>query len=79
MITSGDVRGTNYNERDYLKEIDRLNRKVDNLRNIIKSCRKVEEENNKMIDALIQRNRYLENKLSEKSGSADVSFIIEIL
>lgn len=78
MITSRDAKNLNNNE-EYLNEINRLNRQIASLKRTIQSCRQVERENDKMIDALINRNKYLEQKLSERSKDSNVSVFIEIL
>ena len=78
MITSRDANNRNKNE-EYVNEINRLNRQIASLKRTIQSCRQVERENDKMIDALINRNKYLEQKLSERSKDSNVSVFIEIL
>lgn len=78
MITSRDANNRNNNE-EYVNEINRLNRQIASLKRTIQSCRQVERENDKMIDALINRNKYLEQKLSERSKDSNVSVFIEIL
>ena len=78
MITSRDAKNLNNNE-EYLNEINRLNRQIASLKRTIQSCRQVERENDKMIDALIRRNKYLEQKLSERCKYSNVSVFIEIL
>ena len=77
MITSRDA--NNRNNEEYVNEINRLNRQIASLKRTIQSCRQVERENDKMIDALINRNKYLEQKLSERSKDSNVSVFIEIL
>ena len=76
MITSRDAKNLNNNE-EYLNEINRLNRQIASLKRTIQSCRQVERENNKMIDALISRNKYLEQKLSESSTDSSVYVLIK--
>ena len=76
MITSGYAKNRNNNE-EYLNEINRLNRHIASLKRTIQSCRQVERENDKMIDALISRNKYLEQKLSESSTDSSVSVFIK--
>lgn len=78
MITSRDANNRNNNE-EYVNEINGLNRQIASLKRTIQSCRQVERENDKMIDALINRNKYLEQKLSERSKDSNVSVFIEIL
>lgn len=78
MITSRDANNRNNNE-EYVNEINRLNRQIASLKRTIQSCRQVERENDKIIDALINRNKYLEQKLSERSKDSNVSVFIEIL
>lgn len=78
MITSRDANNRNNNE-EYVNEINRLNRQIASLKRTIQSCRQVERENDKMIDALINRNKYLEQKLSERFKDSNVSVFIEIL
>ena len=78
MITSRDANNRNNNE-EYVNEINRLNRQIASLKRTIQSCRQVERENDKMIDALIRRNKYLEQKLSERCKDSNVSVFIEIL
>ena len=55
MITSRDANNRNNNE-EYVNEINRLNRQIASLKRTIQSCRQVERENDKMIDALISSN-----------------------
>ena len=78
MITSRDAKNLNNNE-EYLNEINRLNRQIASLKRTIQSCRQVERENDKMIDALISRNKYLEQKLSESSKDSSVYVCIKML
>ena len=78
MITSGHDKNRNNNE-EYLNEINRLNRQIASLKRTIQSCRQVERENDKMIDALISRNKYLEKKLSESSTDSSVYVLIKML
>ena len=78
MITSRDAKNLNNNE-EYLNEINRLNRQIASLKRAIQSCRQVERENDKMIDALIRRNKYLEQKLSESSTDSSVYLFIKML
>lgn len=78
MIASGYDKNRNNNE-EYLNEINRLNRQIASLKRTIQSCRQVERENNKMIDALISRNKYLEQKLSESSTDSSVYVLIKML
>ena len=78
MITSRDANNRNNNE-EYVNEINRLNRQIASLKRTIQSCRQVERENNKMIDALISRNKYLEQKLSESSTDSSVYVFIKML
>lgn len=78
MITSRDAKNLNNNE-EYLNEINRLNRQIAFLKRTIQSCRQVERENDKMIDALISRNKYLEQKLSESSTDSSVYVLIKML
>lgn len=78
MITSRDAKNLNNNE-EYLNEINRLNRQIASLKRAIQSCRQVERENDKMIDALISRNKYLEQKLSESSTDSSVYVFIKML
>lgn len=78
MITSGHDKNRNNNEA-YLNEINRLNRQIASLKRTIQSCRQVERENDKMIDALISRNKYLEQKLSERSTDSSVYVCIKML
>ena len=78
MITSRDAKNRNNNE-EYLNEINRLNRQIASLKRTIQSCRQVERENDKMIDALISRNKYLEQKLSESSTDSSVYVFIKML
>lgn len=78
MITSRDDKNRNNNEA-YLNEINRLNRQIASLKRTIQSCRQVERENDKMIDALISRNKYLEQKLSERSTDSSVYVCIKML
>ena len=78
MITSRDAKNLNNNE-EYLNEINRLNRQIASLKRTIQSCRQVERENDKMIDALIRRNKYLEQKLSESSTDSSVYLFIKML
>ncbi len=78
MITSRDDKNLNNNE-EYLNEINRLNRQIASLKRTIQSCRQVEQENDKMIDALISRNKYLEQKLSERSTDSSVYVCIKML
>ena len=78
MIASGYDKNRNNNE-EYLNEINRLNRQIASLKRTIQSCRQVERENDKMIDALISRNKYLEQKLSERSTDSSVYVCIKML
>lgn len=78
MITSGYDKNRKNNE-EYLNEINRLNRQIASLKRTIQSCRQVERENDKMIDALISRNKYLEQKLSENSTDSSVYVLIKML
>lgn len=78
MITSGYDKNRKNNE-EYLNEINRLNRQIASLKRTIQSCRQVERENDKMIDALISRNKYLEQKLSESSTDSSVYVLIKML